>query len=151
MFEVNPMTREPIREIILVYAAESGIVNTMMDSAKKILMIQGCALCAITHGILGEKRAWKSCKDELGIPIKTYHLDELPDEIAHLVANEIPCVIARTDRGLVKLLKPDVLKRCRGSVSDFKGRLLFYAAVNNLYIPGLNVDISSQQAEIRSF
>lgn len=130
------MPPKPIKELILIYAAESGIISSMMDSAKKILKLKGCALCAITHGLAGEKSEWKSCKDELGVPIVTYHLDEIPPDIARVVGNTIPSVLARTDDGLTILLTPEVLQRCRGSVSDFKGRLLFHAAVRDLYLPG---------------
>ncbi|HSL81751.1 MAG TPA: hypothetical protein VLF66_03190 [Thermoanaerobaculia bacterium] len=43
--------RRRIDRLILVYAAESGLTNAVVDSAKKLLMVKGCSLCAITHGL----------------------------------------------------------------------------------------------------
>lgn len=57
-----------IRRLIFVFATGSGAWNAFVDSVKKILMIKGCPLCAITHGIAGEKAAWRYVRKRSAFP-----------------------------------------------------------------------------------
>jgi hypothetical protein len=96
-------------------------------------MLKGCALCTITHGILGEKAEWKSCKEELGVPIDYVHRDEVSDELKKMTDGKLPCIVAHTVGGeYLLLVAPDVLERCSGSVSELKGKLQYYAAAKGL-------------------
>lgn len=65
-------------EIIFVYNANSGLVNSWLDIAHKIVKPEtyGCDLCALTHGNFSEKRIWKDFKNEFSIPMTFYHKDE---------------------------------------------------------------------------
>src|ERR1700692_4214473 len=45
---------------------------------KKLLMMEGCALCSITHGIAGEKPEFLIWKRSVGVPIEYVHRDEMP-------------------------------------------------------------------------
>lgn len=49
-----------ITALIFVYNTNAGTLNSLVDSAHKILSPQtyNCALCDLTHGILKEKLAW---------------------------------------------------------------------------------------------
>ena len=127
--------RRPIERLIFVYAADSGLASAFLDSAKKLLMIKGCSLCAITHGLAGERSEWSECKAEIGVPIDAFHRDDVPPDVAAAAAGGLPCVVAETDGERVLLLGPDVLDRMRGDVSDFKGRLMTHAAMRGLVIP----------------
>ncbi|MGA7617326.1 MAG: hypothetical protein WBX15_19350 [Thermoanaerobaculia bacterium] len=124
-----------IDKLLFVYAADSGKWSAFVDSARKLFMIKGCALCSITHGLAGEKDEWKNCRDELGVPIEYVHRNELGPPLGDLVEKQLPCVVAQTSEKLVVLVGPSVLERCRGSVADFKGRLKTYAAMNDLEFP----------------
>lgn len=127
------MTHErPVERLIFVYDADSHRWSALVDGARKLLTLKGCALCRITHGIAGEKEQWKSCKEELGIPVDYKHRDDLDPELRRLVGDRLPSVVAVTGTERVVLLTPDVLDRCKGSVSDFKGRLSYHAALRNL-------------------
>lgn len=126
--------RRAIDRLIFVYAASSGLASAFLDSAKKVLKIKGCSLCAITHGLAGERSEWSDCKAELGVPIDIYHRDDMPQEVAAIAGGELPCVLAEVEGDLVPLLGPAVLDRMRGDVSDFKGRLLTHAAMRGLAI-----------------
>ena len=128
--------KKQIQRLILVYDADTGRLNALVDSARKVFRLNGCALCGITHGLAGEKSEWKDCRDELGVPVDYRHRDELFGELKELVEGQLPCVVAETDDGPRVLLTPQVLERCKGSVNDFKGRLLTYAAMHDLEITG---------------
>lgn len=130
------MSERSIDRLIFVYNAESGLLATIADSAKKLLSINGCALCSLTHSLTGEKQEWNSCKESLGVPVDYVHRDELDARLQIVVQHELPCVLAETDGELVMLLRSDVIKRCNGSIPDFRGRLTTHAAMRGLTIRG---------------
>ena len=47
--------------LVFVYALDSGLFNEITDYAHKVLRPQtyACNLCALTHHLLGTRRAWK--------------------------------------------------------------------------------------------
>lgn len=127
--------KTPIERLILVYRADSGRLNSLIDSARKLLMIDGCALCSVTHGLAGERGEWKSCRDEIGVPVDYVHRDELAGELAAVVGDALPCVVAAAQGRLTVILTPQVIERCRGSVDDLRGRLRVHAAMKGLAFP----------------
>lgn len=124
-----------VRGLTLVYNADSGGLSAVVDSARKLFRLRGCTLCSITHGVLGEKSEWRSCKEELGVPVKALHRDQLALPLRDAVGENLPCVLADTESGPRLVMGPDVLERCRGSVADFRGRLRTHAAMKALYLP----------------
>ncbi len=42
--------KRTIERLILVFDANAGPFSALVDSAKKLLRINGCSLCALTHG-----------------------------------------------------------------------------------------------------
>lgn len=128
-------SKRPIDRLIFVFSAGSGTFNAMLDSAKKLLQLKGCALCTITHGLAGEKDEWKSCREELGIPVDYVHSDEIGPELEAATERRLPCVVAVSGEDLVLLLAPDVLERCRGDVADLKGRLRVHATMRGFEPP----------------
>jgi hypothetical protein len=122
--------------LILVYAADSGKVAAFVDSARKVLRLNGCTLCAITHGLLGEKEEWKDCKAELGVPIDYLHRDQLDAALRRLVGDELPVVLAESGGERIVLLGPDVLGRCKASVAELKGKIIWHARAKGLTLPG---------------
>jgi len=127
--------KRPIDRLLLVFNADSGALAAFVDSAKKLLMINGCSLCSITHGLAGEKSEWRHCKEELGVPVDSIHRDEVDAELRSLIGDDLPCIVAESGGESVVLLGPDVLRRCRGSVADLKGRLNYFASLNQLTFP----------------
>jgi hypothetical protein len=124
-----------IDRLIFVFNAGSGSFNAFLDSARKLLQINGCTLCSITHGLAGEKSDWKECKEEIGVPVDYVHKDELWPALETAVHGKLPCVVAKAGDDLVLLLGPDVLDRCKGSVADLKGRLTVFSSMNGLELP----------------
>jgi hypothetical protein len=129
------MKRE-ISRLVLVFDANAGKLNAFVDSVKKVLMVSGCSLCAITHGLAGERNEWKNCKDEFGVPVDYLHRNEIPEALNKQIAGQLPCIVAEVEGEFILLLKPEVLERCRGSVADLKGRILYFMANKNLALPG---------------
>ena len=130
------MAKKKIERLIFVFDANSGKVAAWVDSAKKALMMKGCALCTITHGILGEKSDWKDCKAEIGVPIDYFHRDDMPAGVREVASRNLPCVVAVVEGGDYQLLVgPDVLERCKGSVADLKSRLQIRAISQNMELP----------------
>ena len=111
--------RQPIERLILVYGADSGRLNALVDSAKKLLRVKGCSLCAITHGLAGERSEWSECREAFGVPVDTYHRDEMPDDVAATVGGELPAVLASTEGGLHLLMGREVLDRLQGDGPTF--------------------------------
>ncbi len=127
------MSKKRIDRLVMLYDADSGAWGAVVDSARKMLMLKGCPLCSITHGVAGEKTAWKSCRDEIGVPVDYLHRDELRGEAARLDREVgLPCVLAESEGQLVPLLRPEVLDRCRGSVAEFRGKLHYHASAKEL-------------------
>jgi len=124
-----------IDRLLFVFNADTGSFNAFLDSAKKLLRLNGCTLCSITHGLAGEKSEWRECKEEIGVPVDYVHRDEISGELRSVVGDQLPCIVAQTGSDLILLLTPDVLDRCQGSVADLKGRLSYFASVNRLELP----------------
>jgi len=127
----------PVDRLIFVFHADSGRLAAFLDSVKKVLAVESCTLCAITHGLAGEKSDWKSCRESLGIPVDYLHLDEIPAHLKEVVGGATPCVIAEAGGSYVRLLEPDVLAQCQGDVGAFKRRLAEAAAAHDLALPAL--------------
>jgi hypothetical protein len=124
--------KRKVDALIFVYDANSGKISAFLDSAKKVLMVGGCALCTITHGILGERNEWKECQEELGVPIRYYHRNDLSRILEDIVNERFPCILAQIGTEYTMLLEPGVLERCRGDVRDLKGRIHYYLTANDL-------------------
>jgi hypothetical protein len=125
--------KETITRLLFVYNANSGTLAAIVDSAKKLLSINGCPLCSLTHSLAGERADWKTCRDTIGVAVDYVHRDELTSEMRASIANEaLPCVLAQTPSRLVLLLTADTIRRCNGSIADLRGRLSIHAAMREL-------------------
>lgn len=130
------MAKKKIERLIFVFDANSGKLGAWVDSAKKALMMKGCALCTITHGILGEKSEWQDCKAQIGVPIDYFHRDDMPEPVRAVASKLLPCIVAVVEGGEHQLLVgPDVLERCKGSVADLKSRLYIRALSQEMELP----------------
>ena len=68
-----------MNELIFVYNADSGIINTLKGWAHKIFSPQTypCSLCALTFDNLGMRRPWQAFIDSLDYEVEFLHRDEL--------------------------------------------------------------------------
>ncbi len=111
-----------IQRLMFIYDADRGFVGHL-KYALRLLAGDHCGLCDITHGGLSEKGSWQRCKVDLEVPSDTIYRDEMSEEVAAVVAGDLPTVVAQTDGGLVKLFGRDVLDACAGDVEALKERL----------------------------
>lgn len=125
----------PIDRLLFVYNADYGPLDAIVDSAKKLLSINGCALCSLTHSLAGEKSEWQSCRETLGVPVDYVHRDELTPALRAVVGGRLPSVVAQVGGENVVLLAPDAIERCSGSVADLRGRIKIHAAMRELEVP----------------
>ncbi len=124
-----------VDRLLFVYNADSGTLNAIVDSTKKLLSINGCPLCSLTHSLAGERSEWLSCKESIGIPVDYVHRDELSPSLRGVVGNSLPSVVARAGDEDIVLLGPEVIQRCKGSVADLRGRIKTHAAMRDLEVP----------------
>jgi hypothetical protein len=110
-------------EIVGVYDADGGFRGELAYVWGKAIGSAHCALCDITHGTVAVtgRRAWKQMCLEL--PLRAVHRDERDPELRAATGDELPCVVARTDEGIVRLLSPADLEACGGHLPTFDGRL----------------------------
>ncbi|HBZ71180.1 MAG TPA: hypothetical protein DEP35_16190 [Deltaproteobacteria bacterium] len=131
----GPLGERWIDRLSFIFDANSGFGAALLDSTRKILRLNGCDLCTITHGITGEKKEMVSCRESLGVPIEYVHRDEMDGVMIEATGNRLPAIVAHSSSSAWLLLDRDVIARCKGSVSDLRGRLTFYAAKLGLALP----------------
>lgn len=86
--------------LLLVYHADSGRLNALWDIAHKVISPDSypCALCALTHGALRERGAWKAFRERHPGRLEILHRDEFHRRYPDLTM-PTPCVLARQDGG----------------------------------------------------
>jgi hypothetical protein len=101
--------------LVGVYDADHTIRGELTYFVGARLGRAHCALCDITHGLLTEKSAWRSCRDGLPIPFDTFHRDDQPAEVRVALDGAAPAVVGVTDGGVVLLLDGLALDACDGN------------------------------------
>jgi hypothetical protein len=66
-------------KLVFVYNADSGMLNTLVDIAHKILSPKtyNCNLCMLTHGYFSARKNWLDFLQTLNIEMEFLHRDEL--------------------------------------------------------------------------
>jgi hypothetical protein len=112
-----------IERIVLVYDADGGIAGEISYVVGKLRGTSHCSLCDITHGVTGEKSAWRSCRAALGVPVDALHRNELDRAQRRAVDGKLPCVLARTEDGYERIVERDALEGCEGDVDRLRARI----------------------------
>ena len=70
-------TRTP-QKLIVVYNANSGTMNAVLDSMHKVFSpsTYNCNLCDITFGLVGEKGSWRDFRESFAVEMEFLHKDE---------------------------------------------------------------------------
>lgn len=91
-------------ELIFVYNADSGTFNAVKDSLHKWLRPESydCALCGLTHNLLGEAKQWTRFRKQFAGNLHFYHKDEFIKEFASkwLPKYQFPVVLIKDQDGL---------------------------------------------------
>jgi hypothetical protein len=101
-------------ELVGVYHAEGSLRGELAYGVGKLLGRAHCALCDITHGVVRRRRSIDAWASALPVPMRFVHLDERDEAVTAASDGATPCVLARTTRGWVMLLRPDQLESCDG-------------------------------------
>jgi hypothetical protein len=99
----------PMTQLIFVYNADSGGLNTLFDIAHKVVSPEtySCSLCMLTHGVLSERTAWKTFRESSKMPLTFLHRDEFEERYQPL--NAYPVVLLAQDQQLKTLLTAETL------------------------------------------
>ncbi|MDP1820511.1 MAG: hypothetical protein Q8K58_11570 [Acidimicrobiales bacterium] len=111
---------EPIVELLGVYNANGSLRGELSYVLGRLVGRAHCGLCDITHGTLRRRPELDAAVEPLGVPLTLLHLDEVPDDVARLVAESgAPCVLARTAAGLSLLASGAELDACEADPERF--------------------------------
>ena len=103
-----------MRKLIFVYNANSGVVNSWLDMAHKIVSPTSyeCDLCSLTHGKFSEKRIWKKFKDTGLIDMEFHHKDEFLKKYKSkwLPKYTFPVILISDQQGLQPFMIPQDFK-----------------------------------------
>ena len=121
-----------IDELVLIYDGENPAARVRLDGQ---LDVDGCALCHITHDGEEERADWISCRREFGVPVVSFHRDDLPLHLEPFRELGLPAVLAGAGGRHFLIAPSDVIERCRGSVEDLRARIVHHAARSGLHLP----------------
>jgi hypothetical protein len=108
-----------VTEFIGVYDADSTLLGEISYWIGARLGVTHCSLCELTHGLFTEKAEWKLCSESLGVPFRTFHRDDAPDDVREVLAGHYPAVLQRTHEGLSVILTRDALEDFDGRTANF--------------------------------
>lgn len=109
-----------MREYIGVYNADGGLSGEVRYIVGHLLGRVECALCDITHSPVRRKREWDDFVAGLGVPFRLYHLNEMPAEVAQVVAEVGSPVVMVRDPDLRVVAGPGELAAMGGSVAALR-------------------------------
>jgi len=99
--------------IVFVYNADSGLFNTLTDTAHKLFSpdTYECNLCAMTFSALGMKKEWKEFLNTLDIPLEFLHRDELKEKYSTEV--ELPAIFVKSGKELNLIIEASAINECK--------------------------------------
>jgi hypothetical protein len=106
-------------EFIGVYDADSTLLGEISYWIGARLGTTHCSLCELTHGLFTEKREWKECAADLGVPFNTFHRNDAPDDVLATLNGSFPAVLIRTPDGLSVILTKNALDSFDGNTTGF--------------------------------
>jgi len=115
-------------EFIGVYDADSTLLGEISYWIGARLGTTHCSLCELTHGLFTEKREWKECAAELGVPFTTFHRNDAPDDVLAALNGSFPAVLQRTTDELSIILTNHELENFNGDTAEFARWLSHYLA-----------------------
>ncbi|RKR07795.1 hypothetical protein CLV91_2978 [Maribacter vaceletii] len=100
-----------MKKLILVYNANSGWHNSVIDSFHKVMSPKtyNCNLCAITFGIFSENEIWKKFRIETNIEMQFLHKNEFLKAYKTKEKYDFPMVFKSEDNEIEIVLKSQEL------------------------------------------
>lgn len=84
-------------ELLFVYNADSGLLNSALDTLHKTLSpaTYACSLCAVTYGATSMRPEWRAFLRELPTRTTFLHRNELRQRYPSLLAEPLPAIFRR--------------------------------------------------------
>ena len=100
-----------MKQLLLVYNANSGVFNAALDSLLKFFSSSSysCDLCVITHGSFGIRKDWEEFIQNLKIPVRFIHKDEWMQEFKEEIA--LPAVLLKSEESIKIIVQAAEMKR----------------------------------------
>ncbi len=106
-------------KLIFIYNANSGKLNSLLDSAHKVLSpaTYNCHLCAITFGVLTENTVWKKFREQSAAELLFLHKDEFIKHYASKFGHKFtfPIILAESNHDLEVFVGTQELKTVENS------------------------------------
>lgn len=125
----SAQSSKPSDRLILVYNADSGIINALMHAVHKQIFPETypCSLCAITYGAVSMHGEWRAFLGSLPLDIVIHHKDDFEEAFpGHGFA--LPAVLIAGSDALPEILVPaeelDLIKDTSGLMERVEKRLL---------------------------
>lgn len=100
-------------QIVGIYDANSTLWGEVSYWIGARLGQRHCSLCEVTHGVFRRKSEWDACAAELPFPFVTYHRNDMPPDLHHVVRGQFPTIVL--DDGIrprVLLTDSDISRAC---------------------------------------
>ena len=105
-----------------IYNADGTILGEISYVAKKLAGRGSCALCDITHGWTGRKKAFDQACSTADIEIELLHRNEAtPEQL--VAASQLPAVIRHDGTSWTLVLGPTDLDACQADPDELMRRL----------------------------
>lgn len=95
------MPKDPIKKLLFIYNADSGLRNELLDAAHKVLSpgTYQCRLCELTFGTFREKSMWRKFRQNIDLPMEFLHRDEFLEKYSSkfMQAYTFPVILEVTD------------------------------------------------------
>ena len=91
--------------LIFVYNADGGVLNALGDMVHKIVSpaTYPCSLCALTHGPVAMRRAWRRFLGTIGLPTRFVYRDEFRIDLDRRDV-PLPAILLRGQSGPPEVL-----------------------------------------------
>lgn len=107
------MVPKDFKKLVFVYNANSGIGNSILDSAHKIFSpaTYNCKLCDITFGVFKENAVWKNFRETTAVELEFLHKDEFKERFPKSKAlhGSLPVVFTELDGSLEVVISAEEL------------------------------------------
>lgn len=112
-----------IERLYLIWNAELSLMGGLAYVANRLRGVDECALCELTYDGFTEKHRFKQCKQDIGLPFEGVYRNRMNSAQAAVAGDDIPCVLAETPTGPVKLLGRTEIEGCKGDLELFASLL----------------------------
>lgn len=113
-------------KLIFIYNANSGKLNSVIDSAHKILSphTYNCNLCALTFGAFSENKQWKKFRENSDVKMDFLHIDEFKKGYASKFGYKFtfPIVLIENNNELEVLITTEKINELK-SVEELMGEI----------------------------